>query len=80
MSSKEAARRLKEVGFAFLRRGKGDHEIYQKGNQRVVISGGKKEISSGMVRAIEQACKNGRACASKQPPNPQEKVEWKKTN
>lgn len=48
MNSKEAVDILIHCGFSFLRRGKGDHLIYQKGDDRIVIPNGKTELSPGM--------------------------------
>lgn len=53
MSSRDAIRKLQDVGFVFLRRGKGDHIIMQKGMDRVVLPDGKKELNSGMVRRVD---------------------------
>jgi predicted RNA binding protein YcfA (HicA-like mRNA interferase family) len=57
MSSKEAMKRLIAVGFEFVRRGKGDHLIFQKEGDRIVFSAGKSSLRSGMVRRIEYTLK-----------------------
>jgi predicted RNA binding protein YcfA (HicA-like mRNA interferase family) len=43
---------LLNSGFEFVRSGKGDHKIFRRGQETVVVPGGKKEIASGMVRRI----------------------------
>lgn len=57
MGSREAFRKLREVGFEYVRHGKGDHIIMRKGTDTIVFPDGKKDIRSGLVRRIEYTLK-----------------------
>ena len=55
MSSGEAIRNLVASGFIIVRQGKGSHVILQRGPKRLIIPGGKQELSSGMTAKVRSA-------------------------
>jgi predicted RNA binding protein YcfA (HicA-like mRNA interferase family) len=58
MNSRAAIRTLQAAGYTVLRKGKGDHVILQRPDgRRIIIPGGKQELASGLVRAVERATK-----------------------
>lgn len=65
MGSKEAIRKLRQAGFIHVRQGKGDHVLFEKGDCRVIVPNGKKELSYGSNRLILNALKNERIFYSK---------------
>ena len=51
----DATRLLEEVGYKFIRQGKGSHVIYEKEGKRMVLSKGFQEMSCGMTAKVRSA-------------------------
>jgi predicted RNA binding protein YcfA (HicA-like mRNA interferase family) len=51
MNSKTAIKELVRIGFVELRKGKGDHVIFQRAHERIVLSKGR-ELSLGMAGKV----------------------------
>lgn len=55
MKSSEFIRKAKQLGWQFLRQGKGSHEIYEKDGKQITIPNhGAKELGKGLEKKIRK--------------------------
>lgn len=52
MNSRKALELLIASGYRIVRQGKGSHIIMEKDGKRIIVSGGRQELSSGITKKV----------------------------